>query len=242
MRSGHTLRRKDRRIEEFEKLASSFEGILARKHGTDDASQIRKEAISEFEELLPHAPTYSGGPLNPFNKIGAAASQMIAIYRPMRSRGMPVEEVALLFYDHYDELHRKIPRSIRWLANKFIFSRASLMILKKLGREISDEDDPDGFIIRYEKGDGEECDWYLSADRCGMVRYMENQGCPELARYCNMLDYIQGCAFDMGVRFKNCLGTGDPVCVECMKSGRETEVPPLVAELLERRDEILPPQ
>lgn len=107
--------------------------------------------------------------------------------------------------------------------------------MKHLGKKMTVQNDPDGFRIRYEKGDREECDWYFSAERCGMVRFLEKQDCQALARYCNMLDYIQGRTFGMGVRFKSCIGTGDPVCVECMKNGRDTEIPPLVAELLQNR-------
>lgn len=237
MGDGFSSRAKDKQLRKFVQLASSFEEILAKDLGAEAAGEIKAESLRVFRAVLPQAPTFPGGPLNPFNRIAAGASQMIAIYTAMRARGLPVEKTALLFYDHYAEMHEKIPQSIRRLTSRFIFSPLFIMIMKFLGRQMTAQNDPDGFDIRYERGDGIQCDWYFSARRCGMVRFMQKQGCAELARYCNMLDYIQGCTFNMGVRFKRCIGTGDPVCVECMKKGRTTEIPPLVAELLHGRRE-----
>lgn len=224
-------------LRRFKKSAESLGNNLAQTYGAEYAREVRSDAIREFEALIPVLPYFGGGSTNPFNFLVVVAARMVAFHRPMKARGKTAEDTILIFYDYFDDMFAKTPGAVRWLARKFIFSGLFLSIMKRVSGKMTRLNDPDGFEFSYHKGDGISCDWYFTAKRCGLVTFLEKQDCGELAPYCNLVDYIQSKALGMGVQFKSCLGAGDPTCEECMKEGRPTEMPPLIAGLLARHDE-----
>ena len=104
---------------------------------------------------------------------------------------------------------------------------------------MSKMEDPNGFDFAYYKDDGQENDWHFVAKRCGIVNFFKQEGCGDLAPYCNFVDAIQGRALNMGVHCKACLGAGDATCEEYMKQGRETVMPENIRALLEQRSTIV---
>jgi len=61
---------------------------------------------------------------------------------------------------------------------KFIFSPIFFKIVQISSKKVFDY--PDGWKIEYKKGDNKDCDWYFEVTECGVVKFFNNQGVPEL--------------------------------------------------------------
>jgi len=222
MKSGYYISKQDRLLKKFDKISIRIEKKIAKYYDEKFADEIAKEAHAEFENIIPEIP-YFPGRINIFREVMIISAWMVSFYKPMKKFGKTVEETMKIFYEVTEELHRSIPKILSCLLRKFIFSPIFFKIAQISSRNVFDC--PDGWKIEYRKGEGKDCDWYFEATECGVVKFFNNQGVPELASYCNFGDYIQSNVLGLGMQQLTYIGAGDKTCVECMKLGRRTEIP-----------------
>lgn len=231
-------RKKRGLIRKFDTFCVKVEKKLELSYDSEMAQSIIAQAKSEFEEVIPRMP-YFGGRVNPFNEIAVLAAQMVAVHKAMKKNGKSAEETVSIFYDLIDDLFTKTPKFVLWLGQKAVFSGFFIMFMRNISNRMSRMNDPNGFDFAYFKDDGKENDWHFVARRCGVVHFFEQEGCGDLAPYCNFVDALQGKALHMGVQCRACLGAGDATCEEYMKQGRETVIPENIRILLEQRNTTL---
>ena len=228
------IRKEKKLIKKFNKLCINVEKKIAVSYDENFACKIVSQAKNEFENIIPGIP-YFGGIINPFNEIIIIAAQMAAVHRAMKQNGKSAEETVLIFYDLVDDLFKKMPKPFLWFGQKFVFSLVFIKMMQKISKRMSAMNDPNGFDFHYYRDNGKENDWHFTAKRCGVVNFFRQEGCEDLAPYCNFVDAIQGKALNMGVHCKACLGAGDATCEEYMKQGRKTVIPEKIYRLLEQR-------
>lgn len=238
VRYDYFIQKKGNLIKKFDKFCVKVEQKLALSYDQKVAEKIIAQAKIEFKDVIPRIP-YFGGTINPFNEIVVLAAQMVAVHKAMKKDGKSAEETVLIFYDLLDEPFKKTPKFILWLGQKVVFSSFFIKFMQKVSNRMFKMEDPNGFDFRYYKDDGKENDWHFVAKRCGIVNFFKQEGCGDLAPYCNFVDTIQGKALNMGVHCKACLGAGDATCEEYMKQGRETVIPENIRALLEQRNTIV---
>ncbi|NHJ48829.1 MAG: hypothetical protein FK733_13680 [Asgard group archaeon] len=221
MKKSHNYNKK-KLLRRYKRISRSLNRKLTDFYGNSFAEMIKNEAQQEFEGIVINLPHFSGK-VNLFRQIMFFCGLAIAYYRPLKKNGKTVEESMIIFYEFIDEFHRKIPRVFRWFIRKLFFSSIFLKIIQKAAKNVSDH--PEGWKMTYYKGDKKECDWYFEATECAVIKLFKNEGVPEMAKYCNFIDYIQSNVFGLGLIQKGCLGAGDETCIECMKQGRSTPIP-----------------
>lgn len=215
-------RRRKRLLKSFERTARRFGRKLDQQYPDKSRDEILEQSRVEFDEIIPHIPSFPKG-CALFEQIIIINAQVVALYKPMKRTGISPDQAFQIFYEIVDELHEKIPKLFRFIVRKIFFSSLYLKLMQATSRKVADH--PEGWKIEYREGDGENCDWFFEASECGVIKFYRRQSVPELARYCNFVDYIQSRVFGLGLRQLSCLGSGDETCVECMKENRRTEMP-----------------
>ena len=238
VRYDYFITKKEKLIKKFDKLCVRIEGKIAKSYDKNFAVQIIFQAKNEYKDIIRRIP-YFGGIINPFNEIIIIAAQMAAVHKAMKQKGKSAEETVLIFYDLVDDLFKKTPKPFLWFGQKFVFSPVFIKMMQKISKRMSEMNDPNGFDFHYYKDNGKENDWHLMVTRCGVVNFFRQEGCEDLAPYCNFVDAIQGKALNMGVHCKACLGAGDATCEEYMKQGRKTIMPEKIQRLIEQRNKVL---
>ena len=92
---------------------------------------------------------------------------------------------------------------------------------------------PTAWRIVFKRGNGKDFDWCFEATECGVVKFLQMHGAADLVPYCNFFDVAQSQVIGLGMRQPAHIGSGNKVCIECVKRGRETEIPPLLQQALE---------
>jgi len=229
---GQKRRKQSRLLKRFERFSNRVERKLQKDRGDDFASHIRKEARSEFKKIIPEIPNFHGT-INIFRVIIIVSAWMVAWYKPMKRSGLSVEEAVSIFFEITDDIHRSIPKPIRWFIGKLFFTSCFLKIAHISSKNIYNH--PKGWKIRFYKESSNRIDSYFIANECGVVKFFIQQGVPELAHYCNFVDYIQSEIFGFGMQQVSCIGLGDRRCIEEMKKGRNTEIPKNLRSIVQHR-------
>jgi hypothetical protein len=217
--SAHEVRKLLRR---FDKTFEPYRTMLVECYGADSALRIAQQARKEYADLLPRTPQFAGR-INLFNWTMGMNAMIVALHRSMMTDGRRGEDTARILFAISEEAHRSIPGVFRWVAGRIFFSRAFLWLARRSATRVRDH--PEGWMIDYQTGDGEACDWYFECSECGAVKYMRRHGAEELAAYCNYIDFIQSRAFGLGMQNPQNIGQGDSVCREYFKQGREASLP-----------------
>jgi len=220
----------DRLLRRFDASFRPYGRALARRYGTDRAARLAEATRQRYATLLPESPRFRGV-LNIFNTVISANALIVSLRWAMREEGLSVDETMSLLFDVADAQHRSMPRVVRWLARKVFFSRLFLWIAQRSAENVRSH--PEGWTIDYRKGDGQACDWCFECSDCGAVKYLRKHGAPELAPYCNYIDFIQSRAFGLGMVNPETLGQGCGACREYFKQGRPTDVPGNLASLVD---------
>ncbi len=215
----------NKKIKKFDKTYKNYHKKMIIYYDKDFAEQIKQDTLKFYKEILPITPIFDGK-TNIGNTIG------IAFYKAMKQAGKTLDDAVLISYEIADEAHNSIPKIMVWIIRGFIFSR---MFLKRMNKSFAKmKDNPAGWKIEYKKADNKINDFYFHCTECGVIKYFNGCGVPELSRYCNFIDYIQGKAFGLGVQNPHNIGQGDAVCEEFMKRGRKTEVPENLVGLINK--------
>jgi len=233
MRTTKHVATRKKLIKKYHAMAPRIERRLARRYGVTVARDVAEQARLEFETLIPQVPDIPGI-LNIFREVIEINAVVVAFYKALRSSNKTLDEAAELFYEMISDIHRAIPKPLRWLIGWFISSSVFLKIAQYSSEQAGKS--VDGWKIRYGKGADDQCDFYFEATECGVIKFYERVGVPELGAYCNFVDYIQSEAFNLGMQQPAHLGTGDTKCIECFKRGRQTEVPDNLRKLAGHKD------
>jgi len=209
-------------MKEYNAMSPRIEKGLATRYGSEFAREITQKSRIEFEEILPQVPEIPGR-LNIFREIIEINAVVVAFYKALHSSGKTLDEIMETFYEIINNTHQAIPKPFRWVMGWFLTSSIFLKIAQHSSKQAGNN--TEGWVIAYRKGEDAQCDFLFDATECGVLKFYEKLGVPELSVYCNFVDYIQSEAFNLGMRQTAHLGSGDVKCVECFKHGRQTKVP-----------------
>jgi len=211
-----------KRLGKFEKSFKPYKDGVIVKYGKDFADVMMKKAHDEYEKIIPEVPVFRGR-LNIFNTVMGVNAIIVSFHRAMRACGKSVEESGTILFKVAEREHEAIPKPVRWVARKMMFSPLFLSFTRSSAKKVYDH--PEGWKIDYQKGDGKQSDWNFECSECGVIKYFKKQGVEELGQYCNYVDFIQSRTFGLGLLNPKNLGLGDELCIETFKQGRKTELP-----------------
>lgn len=172
-------------LRQHRRLMKAGVAELRQRHG-DAVGEILREAEQEFERLIPAIP-YVGGPGNLSDTLEQMAS-VLALYRVLQRQGWEVDEFGELIQTMAKRQMEQIPRVIRWLAGRLYMTRWYRERLRRRAEESQKRLYPGHFVYEVVEGDGGT--WGVDYHECGIVKFMQAQGAPELAPYMCPLDFL----------------------------------------------------
>jgi hypothetical protein len=179
-----------RRIMREVKLAiPHFRKLVAKSCGKDAGEAIAKETMQRFEALLPDIP-YIGGDENRLTRSLYMSAAMLAMYQALRARGESAEGAARLIYLGASSFYGSFPTRLllRWQGREQ-FSRKRVDQRRRDAAVSQRRRHPGDWVFNIVEGDGRTFEWGIDYAECGIVKYLSQQGAPELAPYLCWLDY-----------------------------------------------------
>jgi hypothetical protein len=211
-----------KQLTRFEKFFRPYKEKLTEYYGEDFAMKVRADTYDEFEKILSETPVFPGR-MNIFNMVIGLNAKIVSFHKAMRANGKTVAETGRILFEVAEHDHNAIPKPVRWITRKFMFSPLFLMLIRSSAKNVRDH--PEGWKIDYQKGDGTVSDWHFDCKECGVIKYFKRHDVEELGQYCNYVDYIQSKVFGLGLQNPMNIGQGDNNCTEYFKQGRETVIP-----------------
>lgn len=197
-------------LRNYKGLMGPVNKVLTARYGKEFAIEVQEVVRDEFEALIPEIP-YVGGRKNFFRDMPARAAVILALYRALEKKGVPLIDFGGLLEEITQAYMNRFPPRVRILAGKLWMSslfRRQINKQAKISRQRKYEED---FVFEVVPGDGK-YQWGIDYLECGIVKFFKMQGEEELAKYACVLDYFMSPA--IGIKLKR-TGTIAHGCSRC---------------------------
>jgi hypothetical protein len=221
MDNDYYVSRKRKLLKEFDKTLDRIRGLFVSRYGKDSEAMLQ-EARQEYEALIPQLPYIGGRQL--FTQFLISTAWFLSLYRVLKRRGETVEEVGQLVYQASEAYLQAYPRFLRRFLGFMTFSPRYLRRLEKGALESHERQYPGDYVYDYVAGDGGTFDYGVDYVECGPVKFLTEQGAPELALYVCPTDILSSELLGWGLKRTMTLAEGAERCDFRFKKGGETRV------------------
>ena len=204
---------------------SSSQKVLAERFGERQAEALIEKLQIQYISLAPEAP-YIGGETNPFTEWLNYGVFYLALYRVLEVEGLSIEQAGEIIYRSY-EVMADYPKPVLKAVGALRYGRSFVDQLRAAAERSQQREYPGDFVCTFLEGDGEDLDYGLDMQECGICKFYRAQGAAELAPYMCLSDYVISEAFDRGLVRYQTLAEGGLRCDFRYKAGRPTYVHPL---------------
>ena len=223
--SNYYISMKPKLLKDFEEM-----GRLTREAGKayfDDATldEVIDETKEVFESLIPQIP-YVGGRKNRFSDILPKSAMSLALYKVLKARGMPLEEIGRLNYEIAEQYSKHVPRLLKILQpllNRLRFSRIIKHMFKKMAERSQKREYPDDWVLFYVKEDAEQFDLGIDFTECALCKFFHQQGADEFTKYMCLTDFAASWEKGSGLFRTTTLAEGAEKCDFRWKKGGEVK-------------------
>lgn len=200
----------------------TLEGVrvfLEPELGKERTQQVINSALKGFEAMLPSLPDV-GGDRNWDTQYLPVAAWYVALYEPMKACGKTAEDVGKLVYDlrKYELDHTS--KDVLAKQGKELFGLPRVKEMRAWAAWTQKREYPANWVATFLDGDGENFDFGYNYSECGLVKFFEAHGVPELAPYVCLNDFTQSKAQGTGLERSKTIAQGDGFCNFRYKQGR----------------------
>ncbi|WP_346355378.1 L-2-amino-thiazoline-4-carboxylic acid hydrolase [Azotosporobacter soli] len=199
-------------------LVGAFRGVLAGvrqmlkpEFGEAETEKIIIQAETSFINWLPGMPEV-GGAKNWDVEFIPVAAWYAALYRPLRARGKTAEFVGKMIYQLNEYTWASTPKDEARASGEALFSTQEQENLRQWALWTQERQYPQNWVANYLEGDGNTFDYGIDYTECGVVKYLQAQGTPELAPYVCSNDFIKSRAIGSGLVRSKTIARGDGIC------------------------------
>lgn len=185
--------------------------VAVRRYGRQFADDVAAEARREFEALIPQLP-YIGGAQNFHTWLIIAAAMFLSLYKPLKARGRPVEEMGDLVYEGVEAFFASLPRFLTRLYGRLHFTRRAKRQAQKTAVESRRRQHAGDWVFAFVEGDGDAFDWGQDFAECGVIKLFHARGADEFVPHMCRLDFVFSDAFGWGLTRTTTLAEGGEMC------------------------------
>jgi hypothetical protein len=203
-----------------------YRKLLVETYGQEEGEAIKRDTLQRFEKLLPEVP-YIGGDENRYTRNLCLTAAMLALYRSLQSRGATVEEAARVIYVGSANFFNSFPTRwlMRWQGRRMLGRKRREQLTRSAA--ISQQRRyPDDWVYEVIDGDGQSFEMGMDFTECGIVKYLEREGAPELAPYFCWVDYPQFAAMGLRLERTETIAQGGQRCDFRVSRGQPVQVEP----------------
>jgi hypothetical protein len=221
MANDYYISRKRKLLNEFDRTLDQIRELFVSCYGADSEAMLQ-EARQEYEALIPQLPHVGGR--QPFTQFLISTAWYLSMYRVLKRRGESVEAVGQFIYQATEAYLQAYPRSLRRFLGFMTFSARYLRRVKKGALRSQERQYPGDYVYDYVAGDGETFDYGVDYVECGPVKFLTEQGAPELAPYICPTDILSSELLGWGLKRTMTLAEGAERCDFRFKKGGKTQV------------------
>lgn len=205
------MKNQGRLMREFDKVIQIVRPFIVRRYGEDMAEWLEEDAARQFLAILPTIP-YVGGRTNrfTFNLIGAA--WLLALYKSLKLRGRPLDEIIAvsmdLFRAYEDRFPRWMMRAVGWAYLHGLYRWQ----MQRAARRSQKREYADDWVLTYVPGDGETFDMGVDFTQCAICKLCRDHNAEEFLPHMCKVDYIECEMMGIELERKHTLAAGDAVC------------------------------
>lgn len=220
------LKNKSKIMRQVRFALRSYRTEFEKAYGKAEGEAISRETLQRFEVLLPDLP-YIGGDENRLSKALCITAASLAMYRSLQARGASVEEAARLIYLGTASFYNSFPTRwlMRWQGRQY-YSRKRQDQVVHAAAVSQERRYPDDWVFEAIKGDGQDFDFGLDYTECGLLKYLDREGAPELAPYLCWTDYPMFAAMGMKLVRTETIAQGGQRCDFRLSRGQPVQVEP----------------
>lgn len=209
-------------------FAGSLEGVyqfLEPELGMLRSRMITQQALDNFKLLLPNLPDV-GGERNWDTEFIPIAAWYVALYEPMRAQGKTAEDLGKLIYDLNGYSLAETPKEQVLAEHKRLFSPEYLQQQRDWAAWTQKRELPGNWVATFieappgPRDADSSFDYGIEYSECGLVKFFQSQGRPELAPYVCLNDFARSKTFATGLRRTKTVAMGDGVCNFRYKANR----------------------
>lgn len=199
--------------------------VFTAQFGDDLAVTLIAETKLAYEVLRSEIP-YIGGEANRFTEWLGYGAYYLAMHQALSAHGHDVEETGRLIFRTY-EVMADYPEWFLKIVGRFKYGPAYQEKLRRAAAVSQKRQYPGDFVLLFVEGDGENFDYGLDIEECGICKLYSAHGADQLTPFMCLSDFVISKAFDRGlVRFET-IAEGGKKCDFRYKKGRKTFVYPL---------------
>jgi hypothetical protein len=213
------LAQKDRLMMDFKATVEGASQLLTPQLGPRRTAIMSRDALANFEGLIPGLP-YVGGDRNLISYLVPVAAWYVALYLALRQHGKSAEDTGKLFYDLDEAQFKATPGPQKKMMSERLFSPKYKEMFREWASWTQRREHPANWVAQFVEGRGGDFDYGCDYTECAMVKYVTSRKVPELAPYICLADFPSSRAYDSGLVRTKTIATGDGVCDFRYKKGR----------------------
>lgn len=181
------------------------------KQFTDDTESVIREATAEYDQLVPLMP-YADDPKHPMAGSMFFCAMMLAIYLPLRSRGVDVHDFGRRALTMIGHVNRQNPAPATTEAGEKLIEAAKASQVSAADNE---------FVFEAENSDADDEDWRMNVKRCAICSLYSKRDAMDLVPYMCASDDIVSDIGGQGLRRTGSIALGAHQCDFVYKAGGE---------------------
>jgi hypothetical protein len=222
MREKNYISRKQQLLKTFDRSIARSKRVLITRYGNEQTNLLIRECRHEYEALIPQIPFI--GHKSPFLIFIIPASQYLAVYRVLQSKGLAIEEATQLIYLMNEAEWKAIPFILRRIIRYLWFSPLFIWRIRRRAKESQTREYAGGYVLTFIEGDGRTFDWGLDYTECAGCNFLNQQDVPELAPLMCSFDKTASETLGWGLTRTMTIADGNQKCDFRFKKGGKTNI------------------
>jgi hypothetical protein len=220
---GYYSAHKEKLLKDFNRTSVLIKPSLVARYGNEFTSALQRDALQEYEKLIPEIPYIKGARARMLNSFLLITAQELAAYKAMNKNGKSPGEAWELCHEALRFRLTEIPKWKRWLLRSFMFSHLVRKIMARRARQQQKVHFGD-FEIEYLIGEGGEFDFGVNYLQCGNHTFVKKHGGDKFAPFVCMSDIALSEAMGWGLIRTQTLADGCTHCDFRFKKGAATQI------------------
>jgi len=209
-------------LKDFDKTVNYVRDVFLAKYGSSRAEVMIAQARQEYGAIIPQLP-YIGGK-QPFTQFIISTGWLLVMYRALQRHGGTAEGAGKLAYQASAAYLRAYPAFLRRLFGRRLFSRRYIAGVRQRALESQQRQYSGDYVYNFVEGDGRTFDYGVDYVECASVKFLQQQGAPELAPYLCASDKLYSEMMGWGLKRTMTLAEGADHCDFRFQRGGQTSV------------------
>jgi hypothetical protein len=219
----------------FDRVARTEKPVFINRFGEQKTENLLPRVREELKLALSELPDI--GAKKPFSEFLLFTGMYYAIYKVLMEEEITVEDVGNLIWDTGVTFMEKVPLFVARIVGGVNFSTSYIYRLQQRAQESKLSQYPGDYVYEFIPGDGVNFDYGVDYLECASVRFLNQKGTPELARYICPMDILYSQHFGWGLHRTRTLAAGDDRCDFRFKKGGMTSIaiPPSLRKYIDQK-------